>query len=281
MYSIDNVEIHRPSPLADKEILAEIQKVLSGNIDQDISDQVYVDFLKECEQYIFSSKLNNLSGYESFKRKDIMIGCTQFIDNLYMQGPVQTITGDYKYHERLGKTPVEVSKLKSYVPLIISMPFPSTGDKLPNMEELLDMCAECHIPVHIDGAWITCSKDIDFNFDHPAIQSFGISLSKGLGLGWNRVGIRWHRNPEVKDSISIMNDFRMNLRAVVKIGLHFIRRFPVDYLWNKHRNRNEKICKDFCFTPTNSIHLVIGKHGELYGISKLINALDEEHNAIQ
>lgn len=277
-YSKENVDIHRPSPLTNKEILSEIQKVLSGNIDQDISDQVYSDFVTECEQYIFSSMLNNLQGNNAFPRKDIMIGCTQFIDNLYMQGHVQVLKDDYKYHERLENALIfdDYTKLQKCIPLVIAMPFPSKGDIHQDMNEILNTCLEKKIPVHIDGAWITCSKNINFNFDHPAIESFGISLSKGLGLGWNRVGIRWHRNKDVNDSISIMNDFRMNLRAVVKIGLHFIRHFPVDYLWNKHKHHNEKVCKDFSFTPTNSIHLVFGPHGELYGISKLINILEEQ-----
>ena len=31
--------------------------------------------------------------------------------------------------------------------------------------ELLDRCHELQIPVHIDSAWITASKDIEFDYD--------------------------------------------------------------------------------------------------------------------
>lgn len=274
-YTKDQLEIHQPKPLADKRMIEEIHNIINGGLDSDMTDNVYKNFIKEIEQYIFSSRLNDLTGYDAFPRKDIIVGCTQFIDNLYMQGSVQTLPGDYKYHERLGNTPVEFTKLKSGVPLILAMPFPSIGNKLPNMETILNHCLNENIPVHIDGAWITCNKNVSFNFNHPAIQSFGISLSKGLGLGWNRVGVRWHRNVDVRDSISLMNDFRMNLRAVVKIGLHFIRTFPVDYVWNEHGERYSKVCKDFSLQETNSIHLAMSQ-GEPVGVSKLINFLEQD-----
>jgi len=269
------LEIDQPKPLYDNRIQEEIRRVMSGDISPDISDAVYMDFLLEAEDYIFSSELNELSGNTAFPRKDIIIGCTQFIDNLYMQGSVQTLPGDYKYHERLGNTPVEFANLKPGVPLIIAMPFPSIGDKLPYMETVLNHCLDQNIPVHIDGAWVTCNKNVFFDFDHPAIHSFGISLSKGLGLGWNRVGIRWHRDPEVKDSISIMNDFKMNLRAVVKIGLHFVRHFPVDYAWNAHSENYDRICKELNLQPTNSIHLAM-RDGEPVGVGKLLSELENE-----
>jgi hypothetical protein len=277
-FNLNNLETDRPSPLTDTRILNEIQKILAGKIDKDITDQVYDDFKDECEEYIFSSDLNILKGNKAFRRKDIIIGCTQFIDNLYMQGHVQVLKDDYKYHERLEKAFIfdHYTKLQRTIPLIISLPFPSRGDIHPDMDDILNHCWENHIPVHVDGAWVTCSKNINFDFNHPAIHSFGISLSKGLGLGWNRVGLRWHRNLDVKDSISIMNDFRMNLRVVVKIGLHFIRHFPTDYLWTKHGHRNEKTCNTFNLTPSNSIHIAHMSDGKTVGISKLINALEEQ-----
>lgn len=275
-YKAHLLETTRPSNLTDKKILEEIQLVLKGGMDHDISDRVYQDFKDEMEEYVFNSKLNNFSGHKNFYRKDIIVGCTQFIDNLYMQGDIQAFADDYRYHTRLDNKNLikDYKDLKYDTPLIISLPYPRLGDQRSDMQEILDEALNRNIPVHIDGAWITCSKDINFDFDHPAIYSFGISLSKGLGLGWNRVGVRWHRYEHVKDSISIMNDFRMNLRAVVKIGLHFIRKFPTDYLWNTHSNRYKKVCRDFNLIETNSIHIAM-LNDDPVGVSKLINYLEE------
>lgn len=272
-YSIEYLEIDRPSPLSDNRIEALIDDVLNGRIDKDISDLVYDQFKTETERWILSSKLNSIQGLEAFQRKDIIIGCTQFIDSTYMNGPVQTIWGDYRYHQRLGLSYVrEPGSLMKDIPLLIAMPFPSIGKPHENMENILDECLEKNIPVHIDGAWVTCCRSVNFNFDHPSVVSVGISLSKGLGLGWNRIGLRWTRNFK-QDSITIMNDFNMNNRALAMIGLHFIRSLPNDYLWITHGDRYYKVCGDFDLTPTNSIHLAL-RAGEPVGVSPLIRYLE-------
>jgi hypothetical protein len=274
-YSIDYVEIERPSPLSDLKIEQLIQDVMNGKLDSDITDTVYTNFKKETTDWIFNSKLNSLTGFDDFNRVDIINGCTQFIDNLYMQGPVQVLRGDYRYHERLGLAYVkDVGSLIPDIPLIIAMPFPSIGAPHQDMEEILHECKIKNIAVHIDGAWISCCRDITFDFSHVAIRSVGISLSKGLGLGWNRVGLRWTRQPK-PDSVTIMNDFRMNNRALVKIGLHFIRNLPIDYLWRTHGDRYYKVCKDFNLTPTNSIYLAL-REGHPVGVSPLIRYLENE-----
>jgi hypothetical protein len=273
-YSPKFLQVERPKPLSDKHIESEIQKILHGNWDHDITDQVYTDFKQECEEWIFNSKLNTLTGIDTFTRKDVIIGCTQFIDNLYMQGPVQVLRGDYRYHERLGLAYVkDVGSLIPDIPLIIAMPFPSIGAPHQDMEEILHECKIKNIAVHIDGAWISCCRDVTFDFNHDVIRSVGISLSKGLGLGWNRIGLRWTKDSKT-DSITIMNDFNMNCRVLSKIGLHFIRKFPTDYLWNTYGELNAKVCKDFGLTPTYSIYLAL-KNGEPVGIAPLIRHLAE------
>lgn len=273
-YDAKWLETDRPQPLVDLTIEQLIQDVLSGKIDKDISDQVYTNFKQEMTAWVFGSKLNSLLGFDLFDRVDIINGCTQFIDNLYMQGPVQTLKGDYRYHSRLNPNILyqEPGHLRHDLPLIIAMPFPSTGAIHASMTEILNECLDKQIPVHIDGAWYTCSRDIVFDVGHPAIRSVGISLSKGLGLGWNRVGLRWTRDTR-PDSITLMNDFNMNLRAPVMIGLHFLRNLSPDHLWNAHGDRYYQVCADFALTPTNAIYLAL-KDGQPVGVSPLIRYLE-------
>jgi hypothetical protein len=267
------LEVERPQPLADQKIEQLQQDVLSGKIDRDITDQVYENFKHETEQWLLSSPFNTFTGLDSFVRKDIIIGCTQFIDNLYMQGPVQVLHDDYRYHQRLGYAYFkDVGSLIPDIPLIIAMPFPKVGAPHQDMEEILNECLVKKIAVHIDGAWISCCRDITFDFSHDAIRSVGISLSKGLGLGWNRIGLRWTKDTKA-DSISIMNDFHMNLRAPAMVGLHFVRNLPADYLWLTHGERYYKVCRDFELTPTRSIHLAL-RNNQPVGVSPLIRYLE-------
>jgi len=272
-YSKEFLETDRPQPLSDDFIESLIIDALDGNIEKDISNEVYNKFKLELISFISSSTLNNLTGLEKFTNIDICSGCTQFIDTIYMKGPVQTFEGDYRYHQRLNSDIeyTNVGNLKRNVPLIIAMPFPSTGAMHESMHLILDEAYAKQIPVHIDGAWITCCRNINFNFDHPAIESVAISLSKGLGLGWNRVGLRWSKNTN-DDAISVMNKFNMNLKIPVIIGRHFMKNLKSDYLWNTHESSYYKICKDFNLTPTNSIYLAMN-NGQPTGVSPLIRYL--------
>lgn len=268
------LQVERPQPLSDLKIENTFKNIIAGNWQTDITDQIYEDFKLECEHWIFSTKLNNLTGIKSFIRKDIIIGCTQFIDNLYMQGPIQILRGDYRYHERLGLAYVkDVGSLIPNIPLIIAMPFPSIGAPHQDMEEILYECKIKNIEVHLDGAWITCCRNIDFDLSNDVIRSVGISLSKGLGLGWNRIGLRWTKEDKV-DAITIMNDFKMNCRPLSMVGLHFVRCFESDYLWNAYGNLNQRVCKDFGLEQTNSIYLAL-RQGQPVGIAPLIRYLAE------
>ena len=266
------LEVERPQPLVDNYIESLIQDVLSGRLDRDISDQVYTNFKSEMTAWLLQSKLNTIRGLDQFNRVDIINGCTQFIDTVYMNGPVQVLTGDYRYHARLGNWYTYPGFLNEEKQLVIAMPFPSTGDTHSQMKEILDEAGNKGISVHVDGAWYTCCRGIDFDVSHPSIRSVGISLSKGLGLGWNRVGLRWTKSKDT-DAVTIQNDFNMNLRAPVMIGLHFLRNLSPDYLWNTHGDRYKKICEDFELTPTNSIYLAL-KNGQPVGVSPLIRYLD-------
>ena len=269
-YDVEWLETDRPQPLADTRIEQLQQDVLLGKLDRDISNNVYDNFKIEVDTYFNSSQLNTLNGLDSFNRIDIINGCTQFIDNLYMQGRVQVLDGDYRYHMRLGLAIVSVpGHLVPNVPLVVAMPFPRIGAPHDKMKEILNECTEKNIPVHIDGAWVTCCRDVYFDFGHRAIQTVGISLSKGLGLGWNRVGLRYTRKIN-QDSVTIMNDFNMNLRAPAMIGLYFVRNLPVDYLWNVYGDIYYKICNDFNLTPTKSIYLALNSDSQPVGLSPLI-----------
>jgi len=273
-YEAKWLQVDRPQPLADNRIDALIAEVVKGGVFTDITDQVYTDFKQEMTTWLFKSKLNDVTGFDSFDRVDIINGCTQYIDNIYMRCQPQVLIGDYRYHDRLGNWGTRPGLLREGVPLIIAMPFPSTGAIHTQMGEILDEAQDKGISVHVDGAWLTCCRGINFDLSHPSIKSVGISLSKGLGLGWNRIGLRWTRQTDT-DSVTIMNDFHMNNRALAMIGLHFIRNLTPDHLWSTHTDRYYKVCKDFDLTPTNSIYLAL-QDGQPVGVSPLIRYLENE-----
>ena len=224
---------------------------------------------------------NHLTGFDAFEEVNIIAGCTQFFDDLYvMNKEIQVLKNEYKYHELINpnlqyKT---IESLRANVPLVISLPFSFHGQEHPEMNKILEVCLQRHIPLHIDSAWIPASKDICFNYDHPAIHSFAISMSKGYGTaGWNRIGIRWKRKRNGSDTINILKDYHQITTYPVAVGLYFLDNLLPDHLWSTHKDRNEKICKDFGLTQTKAIHMA--RKGEInYGLSPLIRYLEYNHD---
>jgi hypothetical protein len=231
-------------------------------------------FKNKFVKWLGSHQYSKFTGIESFSRLDIINGCTQYIDDLYQRcGQLQTFENDYKYHWRLNPN-IKYTTIDTLDPtkeLLMSMPFPYYGDIHPDMSTILDQCYNLNIPVHIDGAWISCIKDINFNFDHPAIKSFGISLSKG-GLGGNRIGVRFSRTT-LPGSVTIMNDFNMNSQALVSMGIKFIETFGPEYFWKVYRESYNQVIKDFNLMPTKAIHLARNSEGRPVGIRSLLRCL--------
>jgi len=240
---------------------------------------IYAKFKRLFTQHIRGSGLNKISGLGEAVRVDIIQGCTQFIDNLHLQGEIQVLNREYSYHHRLGKFIVGCTPntLRPKVPLIISAPFSSIGSQRSDMNQILDTCAELKIPVHIDAAWLTAAKNVKIDFSHPAINSLAVSMSKGYGTsGWNRIGLRWTKASN-EDSITLMNDHLQVTAYPVVIANYILENVEPDHLWNAHGDNHYKICNDFGLTPTDTIHMTT-RDGKVIGIAPLLRYL--ENNAL-
>jgi hypothetical protein len=236
---------------------------------------IYTKFKRLFTQHIEGSSLNKISGLGEAVRVDIIQGCTQYIDNLHLKGEIQVLEKEYNYHHRLGKFIVGSlpTTLRPKVPLIISAPFSSIGCQRPDMNQILDICEELQIPVHIDAAWLTAAKNVKIDFSHPAIESLGVSMSKGYGTsGWNRIGIRWTKISH-EDSISLMNDHLQVTAYPVVIANYILENIEPDHLWNSHGDNHFKICNDFGLESTDTIHMA-KRDGKVIGIAPLLRYLE-------
>lgn len=293
-YKIEYLNSDRPGrmiPLFDKRIEELIHNLKTKNIEfldhtlmtlkENVGADLFARFKHDFTNHLQSSMYNHLTGFEAFKEVDIIAGCTQFLDNLYvMNKEIQVLKNEYKYHELLFPNLQHrtVESLRAHVPLVISLPFSFHGEEHPEMDKILEVCLQRHIPLHIDSAWIPASKDVCFNYDHPAIHSFAISMSKGYGTtGWNRIGLRWTRERKGNDTINILKDYHQITTYPVAVGLYFLDNLLPDHLWSTHKDRNEKICKDFGLTQTKAIHMA--RKGDInYGLSPLIRYLEYNHD---
>lgn len=218
-------------------------------------------FIEQAQAWFLGTRLNHISGLDAFPFVKATMGCNHALDDLMIQhgavGELQVLAGEYGYYRRLDPALVVATpgSLVPGLPLVISMPFVGVMDVHPQMADILDECDVKGIPVHIDGAWMSAARDIEFDFDHPVIASVAMSLSKGMDLWWNRVGLRWSRTELPNSSISIYNQFYMIPQACLDIGLTYLQSIPPDHLWNCHGVRYNELCRTLYLRPTKMIHL--------------------------
>ena len=228
-------------------------------------------FIEQADKWFLDTKINKLQGIEKFKNKDIIIGCTQFIENLCLKYKwnIQVLPEDYAYYSVMGKQPTQVGSLVPNVPLITSVPNWKYGHR-PQWNEILEECKNKNIDIHLDCAWLPVARDIELNFDHPNIKSIGMSISKIIG-SWNRIGLRYSKQKSV-DSIALYNAKGKYNDALISAGSYIMQNLDRDYVWNTYKKQYEEVCKEYNLEETNFIN--VGKQdGVPVGIAHLVTKL--------
>ncbi len=218
----------------------------------------YQDFIKQASHWFADSRVNNLTGLGSLSCVDVTMGCTHYIESFVQRhgwDGFQILKNEYAYYTLMGKHGVDPDTLVANKPLIITMPHWQFCDLRPEWPDVLRICEQRNIDIHIDLAWIITAKDIEIDFSHPCIKSVGMSLSK-LSLQWSRIGLRFSRQ-KTMDSITIFNDYYKDTNTVLtSIGSYWINNFDRDYLWNTYGQSHKEICRNLNFVPTKIIHVV-------------------------
>ena len=217
-------------------------------------------FLTEIDAWICDHRRAVYRGLETFTHRDTILGTTHQLDELHhLHGSnIAVYRGEYKYHRRL--TDFTVKQITHYTDLVkgdvfvVSYPSCITTGYHNNFDLLLDYCDEHDIPVHIDGAWFGQCRNFEFDVTHPAVKSVSVSLSKSLGMGSQRIGIRYTKEKTV-GPISIMNDFAYANVSDMWLGVEAMRHFGPDFWWSNYEDKYTKVCADFDLKESNSIHL--------------------------
>ena len=275
-YSKTLLQRDRPQAMYDSEVHNYISEVTrSGENFANEPDILFSDFKRVFHQWIQDSQLNVVKGLSVFPKRDIILGVTHYLDDLHLTTKnIVVLENEYRYHWRLFGESLNIkspSQLKPGDNLIVSLPFPYYGDIHPEIESIMNICNEKNIFIHIDACWLGCCRGIEFDFDQPCIQSVGFSLSKSLGLGANRIGVRYSRN-RWNGPVSLMNDFNMINQVSVWMGLKFIKRFGSDFWQKKYHKAYNQVCRDFDLKPTKAIHLAWDEHGPV-GVRPLLRIL--------
>jgi len=272
-----NISENRGSvpPLSNDKELLELRINFFKNVQNKTMKYIlssYEQFISAFEKSLIENKSIEITGLESFKQKDVIVGCNHFIDEMIMTHGLDNVQhfGGYNYYKKLdGKSKgVTLDTLEGGKPLILECPFPQFGGLHPDQDKILKKCNDLKIDVYLDCAWLPVSWDIKIDLNEPCIKGMAISLSKCFGLHWSRIGVRWLKE-EKQDSIWLQNQHNMISFPNVMLGKYYLDRLPMNYLVEKYREKYYELCKSLDHKPGNVI-MISHAHdnSSIYGTAK-------------
>ena len=264
-------------PVLKTELLQDIRRSYFQSQQKDCADIEYGKFVQRIEKHFKDNTQNRLTGFDSFKQKDIIMGCQHYIDCLigrYGLDNIQIFEHDYHYYHKIkpGIKYTTLDTMRDDAPVLIAMPHPGHLGMHKDMAKIIETCNQRGIDVHVDCSWLVASFDIDFDFDQPCIKSFAMSFSKAYALHWNKIGLRWSREKDNTDSITFLNEAEAIPKTLLSVAEYYMDRLPIDYLCNTFKDKYFEVCKSLKLRPANVIHACFSiDRRTLYGLKNFFN----------
>ena len=273
MYDADLLKPNAIDMLKDN-FLRNIQhEILTGTLNT-TPKNAHAQFVSQFNYYVTHNSGFKLNNIDQFTNKEVIIGCHHYLDGLLIKHgkDLQVLEHDYSYYNKLmpNRKWSLPGKLEPNKPLVIATPFPGYLGLHPQYHEILNEAKEKNIPVHLDGAWLSCSKNIEIDVSHTSIASIGISLSKGYAASWNRIGVRYTKIQDPTDPITIYNRVNMCPDSCVINGILLLENIPMDYMWNTYGDAYYKAVEQFNLVKGNILFAAYGKDRIIYSLSKLL-----------
>lgn len=231
-------------------------------------------FLKNYKAWIQSSKLNTVKGLDKFIHASFSLGTTETFDKFYLEHRnkrFRWFRGEYMHHQYSNRNykVIEDGALEENDVVVISLPFCQTGDKHPDMDNIIKKCETLRIPVLLDCAYFGLCGRLDFDFTSPAINTIAFSLSKTYPVSYLRIGIRFSRY-RPGDTLEMLNRNGYVNRLGIAVGLQLFDHYTPDYLYNTYRTTQEQFCSKLNASPSPSV---------IFGISdsRVSSNIDESH----
>jgi hypothetical protein len=232
----------------------------------DLTVDLSTKFCKEYLNWISRTTLNNVQGLTHFSFACYSNGTTEAFDKFYIKNRTRRFRcfrGEYVYHRLVWRNSwpdwlwLYDECLDTNDAVVISLPFSDTGGKHQLHETLLEQCTEKGIPVLVDCAYFGICSNIIFNFNHPCITDITFSLSKVFPVAHARIGMRLTRTDD-DDGLFVANKIGYINRLGPQLGLELLSKFGPDYIFNKYRQQQLKLCSQYSVIPSNTVLFGIG-----------------------
>jgi hypothetical protein len=226
-----------------------------------VNKSIHEEFVSAYKTWILSSKLNDIVGFELFSIGAYSNGTTEAFDKFYLKNSTRRFRcfkGEYMYHQAAWRNYfpnwkfLDDEEVRPNDAVVISLPFADLGSEHPQMKKILDECANLNVPVMLDCAYFGLCKDVEFNFNHPAITDITFSLSKFLPVAHLRIGVRFTKVDD-DDSLLVTHKTQYMNRIGAAVGLKIFKNYTPDYNYLTYQATQETLCNNLNLTPSKCV----------------------------
>lgn len=205
----------------------------SKTLQPDIVDE----FLANYVSWLSSSELNKITGFDKFPYARFANGTTEVFDKWFIKNRYRRLRifrGEYMYHYAVHRNLdmpmkwLEDEPVKENDHVIISLPFADSGNIRHETESILNTATLLNVPVLIDAAYLGLTKELEFDFDHPAIDTIAVSLSKTFPVAGLRIGMRLMRE-DFDDGLDIYHKTNYQNKWGAALGNELLKNYSIDY----------------------------------------------------
>lgn len=198
-------------------------------------------------------------------------GVTEAFNNFYIENADRKLfllKGEYPYHrdvyDSLGRKYdwYQPDLVNSGSMLIVSSPFSGNGNFQDEIYDVLRNCEARGVAVMLDFAFAGLGARLDIQelISFSCVRQFGFSFSKMFSLGKFRAGLCWMREP--KGPLGVLRTWNYINWPAAYFALRLMENFSFDYMADKYRPIQERICLAKGLRPSQSYLFGIG--GEEY-----------------
>lgn len=220
-------------------------------------------FMDDYKEWI--KKGNNLIGIDNFKYPAFSNGTTETFDKFYQKyarksNRLRLWRGEYFYHQIQKRELftqfawIDEDSIAPNDVVVVSFPFSDTGNEPHNFDQVMEQCCNLKVPVLIDMAYLSLTKDKTYNLDYPCIETITTSLSKVFPVEHLRIGIRWNRDKtdDTLDAYTNQENPYVNTLGV-HIGHQLIKTYNQNYIFEKWHDQQLEMCYQEDVEPSNCV----------------------------
>jgi hypothetical protein len=157
--------------------------------------------------------------------------------------------------------------------VIISLPFADSGNIRHETISILNSAVLLNVPVLIDAAYLGLTHGLEFDFNHPAIDTIAVSLSKSFPVAYSRIGMRLMRH-DYDDGLDIYHHTGYQNRWGAALGNALITNYNIDYNPTCYEHWQRFKCNEMNLKQSKTILFGLGdKEWKQYNRGGLYNRL--------